>query len=99
MIPPDGYRTIAIAPALVGIGRLSGPLAQLSLALIDAQTALIQRNVAKAIQRGRLDDRPTTNLLRGFAEALDRARVLLESLPDTVPTSRLAQKAEAWLAT
>ncbi|SAK78910.1 flagellin N-methylase [Caballeronia fortuita] len=97
MLPADGYRTIASVPALIGIGTLSTALARACIDYIDAQTALINRNVAQAVQRRRLDDRPTTQTLRGFSDALLHAGAHLRALPERTATSLLAKKAEAWL--
>ncbi|WP_157696230.1 hypothetical protein [Caballeronia temeraria] len=96
MFPSDGYRTIASVPALIGIGTLSTALARSCIAYIDAQTALIRRNVAHAVQRRRLDDRPMTHTLRGFSDALQDARAHLCALPQRGAATALAKEAEAW---
>ncbi|KXU96866.1 hypothetical protein CR51_22295 [Caballeronia megalochromosomata] len=96
MLPSDGYRTIASVPALLGIGTLSTPLARSCIAYIDAQTALMHRNVWQAVQRRRLDDRPMTQTLRGFSDALQHARAHLCALPERTAASPLAKEAEAW---
>jgi hypothetical protein len=96
MLPSDGYRTIAIVPALLAVGALSTELADRCIAYIDAQTALIHRNVARAVQRRRLDDRPTTQTLRGFADALGHARAHLAAVPRRTAASQLATQAKAW---
>ncbi|MBC8640656.1 hypothetical protein IAG25_27900 [Caballeronia sp. EK] len=96
MLPSDGYRTIASVPALISIGTLSTALARSCIAYIDAQTALIHRNVAQAVQRRRLDDRLMTQTLRGFSDVLQHARAHLCALPERTATSVLAKKAEDW---
>jgi len=44
---------------------------------IDSQLALIERSIAQALLRRRLDDRPITQELRGFAGAYQRAKTIL----------------------
>jgi hypothetical protein len=96
MLPEQGYRTIAIVPALLAIGCLSRVLAELCIAYIDGQTALIERSVARAIERRRLDDRPTTQTMRGFADALQHARRHLSAMTFGTATTSAAQHAEEW---
>ncbi|WP_157695813.1 hypothetical protein [Caballeronia hypogeia] len=97
MLPEYGYRTIPIVPALLAIGVMSTELAQICIAYIDAQRSLIQRNVTQAMQRRCLDDRPMTQTLRSFADALVHARVRLAELPPRAVSAPLVRKAEAWL--
>ncbi|SAL00601.1 flagellin N-methylase [Caballeronia arationis] len=79
-IPPGGYATISIVPALLAVAGLSAACRELCVAYIASQMALIERNVAQAIARRHLNDRPVTQELRGFLASHVRAReVLLES--------------------
>jgi hypothetical protein len=96
-LPQKGYRTIAAAPALLVIGALSTALAQWCIAYIDSQIALIERKVTRALQRRRLDDRPMTQTLRGFSDALRHARHHVLAMPRRTAQSLAAQRAEAWL--
>lgn len=96
MLPEQAYRTIAIVPALLAIGCLSRVLAELCITYIDGQTALIERSVARAIERRRLDDRPTTQTMRSFADALRHARRHLSAMAFGTETTSAAQRAEEW---
>jgi hypothetical protein len=97
MLPEQGYRTIAIVPALLQIGCLSRKLAESCITYIDGQTTLIERSVARAIERRRLDDRPTTQTMRNFADALQHARRHLSAMTSGTTTTSAAQHAEEWL--
>ena len=72
------------------------------LDFIDAQRALIDARIEAALARRRLDDRPATRELRGFAEALERARHALAAMPATMATATNTQadapSIDAWLA-
>jgi len=96
-IPVDGFLTISIAPALLAVAGISEPCRQLSLAYIDSQLDLIERKIAQALLRRRLDERPHTRELRGFADAYLRAREVLMRQVQTPPAAA-AQRFEAYLA-
>ncbi|MFM0591399.1 hypothetical protein [Paraburkholderia dilworthii] len=76
-IPSGGFLTISIVPALLAVAGASVRCREWCLDYIDSQLALIDRRVAQALLRRRLDDRPVTQELRGFASAFQRARTLL----------------------
>jgi hypothetical protein len=76
-IPPGGFLTISIVPALLAVASTSARCRQLCLDYIDSQLALIDRSIEQALLRRRLDDRPVTQELRGFAHAYQRAQTLL----------------------
>jgi hypothetical protein len=76
-IPPGGFLTISIVPALLAVASTSARSRQLCLDYIDSQLALIDRSIEQALLRRRLDDRPVTQELRGFAHAYQRAKALL----------------------
>ena len=76
-IPPRGFLTISIVPALLAVASTSARCRQLCLDYIDSQLALIDRSIEQALLRRRLDDRPVTQELRGFAHAYQRAQTLL----------------------
>ena len=76
-IPPGGFLTISIVPALLAVAGTSAHCRQLCLDYIDSQLALIDRSTEQALLRRRLDDRPVTQELRGFAQAYQRAKALL----------------------
>ncbi|AWV03202.1 hypothetical protein DM992_28370 [Burkholderia sp. JP2-270] len=69
------------------------------LDFIDAQLALIGANVEAALARRRAEDRPATRELRGFAQALERARHALAAMPALAAGTRAdASHIDAWLA-
>jgi hypothetical protein len=76
-IPPRGFLTISIVPALLAVASTSARCRQLCLDYIDSQLALIDRSIEQALLRRQLDDRPVTQELRGFAHAYQRAKALL----------------------
>ncbi|HEY2020568.1 hypothetical protein [Paraburkholderia sp.] len=76
-IPADGFLTISIVPAILAVASTSERCRQLCVDYIDSQIALIGRSVQQALLRRRLDDRPVTQELRGFANAYQRAKALL----------------------
>ncbi|ASW02931.1 hypothetical protein CJU94_25330 [Paraburkholderia aromaticivorans] len=76
-IAPGGFLTISIVPALLAVAGMSAHCRQLCLNYIDSQLALIDRSIAQALLRRRLEDRPVTQELRGFAQAYYRAKALL----------------------
>ena len=76
-IPAGGFLSISIVPALLAVAGISARCRQLSLDYIDSQLALIERSIAQALLRRRLDDRPITQELRGFAGAYQRAKTIL----------------------
>lgn len=76
-IPAGGFLTISIVPALLAVAGASVRCREWCLDYIDSQLALIERRIAQALLRRRLDDRPITQELRGFADAFQRARTLL----------------------
>ncbi|WP_408350913.1 hypothetical protein [Paraburkholderia phytofirmans] len=78
-IPAGGFLTISIVPALLAVASTSAGCRQLCLDYIDSQLALIDRSIEQAILRRRLDDRPVTQELRGFAQAYQRAKALLRT--------------------
>ncbi len=87
-IPPGGFLTISIVPALLAVAGGSARCRQLCLDYIDSQLALIDRSIERALLRRRLDDRPVTQELRGFAQAYQRAKALLATpLPAIGPDS------------
>ncbi|MCM3246800.1 hypothetical protein M3598_29475, partial [Cytobacillus oceanisediminis] len=65
---------------------------------IDAQLALIGANIEAALVRRQAADRPATHELRGFAQALERARRALAAMPaSAVGTRDDAPRIDAWL--
>jgi Fe-S-cluster containining protein len=100
-IPADGFLSISIAPALLAVAGVSARCRQLSLAYIDSQLALIEKKIAQALLRRRLDDRPHTRELRGFFDAYLRAREVLQAQPQPQPPgmpTAAAQGLETYLA-
>lgn len=96
-IPADGFLSMSIAPALLAVAGISERCRQLSLAYIDSQLVLIEKKIAEALLRRRLDERPHTRELRGFSDAYLRARAVLASPPQAMLTA-VAQRFEAYLA-
>ncbi len=94
----DGHLTVSLVPALTAAARVSSRCRELCVAYIDNQIALIERTVEAAIARRRLDDRPVTRELRGFAQAYAGARELLAA-PGWRPDAARADtpEIEAWL--
>lgn len=76
-IPSGGFITISIVPALLAVAGFSSHCRQLCLDYIDSQLVLIEQSIARALLRRRLDDRPVTQELRGFAAAYQRAQAIL----------------------
>ena len=73
-LAPGGYLTVSIVPVLLAVALVSEYCRTRCLAFIDAQLALIGMNIEAALARRHADDRPATRELRGFAQALERAR-------------------------
>jgi Fe-S-cluster containining protein len=76
-MPAGGFLTISIVPALLTLAAASARCRQLCVDYIDSQLALIDRCIAQALLRRRLDDRPITHELRGFGDAYRRAKTVL----------------------
>lgn len=76
-IPAGGFLTISIVPALLAVASTSDRCRQLCAGFVDSQIGLIDRTIEQALSRRRLDDRPVTQELRGFASAYQRAKALL----------------------
>ncbi|HEF4728618.1 YkgJ family cysteine cluster protein [Burkholderia multivorans] len=97
-LAPGAYLTLPIAPVLLIVASLSAHCRALCLDFIDAQLALIDARIEAALARRRLDDRPATRELRGFAQALERAgQALLATPARSTHTHRDAAAIEAWL--
>ncbi|MGS0896951.1 flagellin N-methylase [Burkholderia stagnalis] len=97
-LAPGGYLTVSIVPVLLAVAQISAHCRVLCIDFIDAQLALIGVNVEAALARRRPDDRPATHELRGFAQALERARQALAALPATETGTREdASRIDAWL--
>ncbi|QGZ59186.1 YkgJ family cysteine cluster protein [Paraburkholderia acidiphila] len=93
-----GHLTVSLAPALMAAARVSARCRELCVAYIDNQIALIERTVEAALARRRLDDRPVTRELRGFAQAYAGARELLAAPGWRHDAARAdAPEIEAWL--
>ncbi len=93
-----GHLTVSLVPALMAAARVSARCRELCVAYIDSQIALIERTVEAALARRRLDDRPVTHELRGFAQAYAGALELLAA-PGWRPDAARAHapEIEAWL--
>jgi Fe-S-cluster containining protein len=76
-IPAGGFLTLSIVPALRVVAGTSADNRRLCRDYIDSQLELIERSIEQALLRRRLDDRPVTQQLRGFAEAYRHAKALL----------------------
>ncbi|NKJ47500.1 hypothetical protein CIC12_12265 [Burkholderia sp. SG-MS1] len=76
-IPAGGFLTISIVPALLTVAAVSANCRRLCADYIDSQLALIDRCIAQALLRRRLEDRPVTLELRGFANAYRHAKAAL----------------------
>lgn len=97
-LAPGGYLTVSIVPVLLVVAQVSAHCRALCIDFIDAQLALIGANVEAALARRRPDDRPATHELRGFAQALERARQALAAMPSpTAATRDDAPRIDAWL--
>ncbi|EKS9797276.1 MULTISPECIES: YkgJ family cysteine cluster protein [Burkholderia] len=98
-LAPGGYLTVSIVPVLLAVASISAHCRVLCQTFIDAQLALIGMNIEAALARRHADDRPATRELRGFAQALERARHALAAMP--VPAAGVrddAPRIDAWLA-
>jgi hypothetical protein len=69
-IPPDGQRTLSLAPVLAVLAANGADARARCLIYIGAQRAGIAASVARALARRQPADKPTTALLRGFDTAL-----------------------------
>lgn len=101
-IPVGGFLTISIVPALLAVASASTHCRQLCIDYIDSQIALIGRCIEQALSRRRLDDRPATQELRGFANAHQRAKAVLATPATHEHHSRdpsFASSVEAYLST
>nr|WP_217447083.1 YkgJ family cysteine cluster protein [Burkholderia pyrrocinia] len=97
-LAPGGYLTVSIVPVLLAVAQVSAHCRALCIDFIDAQLALIGANVEAALARRRVDDRPATRELRGFAQALERARHALAAMPaPAAGTHEDASHIDAWL--
>ncbi|QVN19987.1 YkgJ family cysteine cluster protein [Burkholderia pyrrocinia] len=97
-LAPGGYLTVSIVPVLLAVAQVSAHCRALCIDFIDAQLALIGANVEAALARRRVDDRPATRELRGFAQALERARHALAAMPARAAgTHEDASHIDAWL--
>lgn len=97
-VSPGGYLTMSIVPVLVAVAAISTHCRALCTAFIDAQLELIDTCIEAALARRRLEDRPTTRELRGFAHALERARAAFGAMPDAAAERRAdAARIDAWL--
>ncbi|VWC94997.1 YkgJ family cysteine cluster protein [Burkholderia lata] len=98
-LAPGGYLTVSIVPVLLAVASVSVHCHALCMAFIDAQLALIGMNIDAALARRHADDRPATRELRGFAQALERARHALAAMPAPAAGMRDdAPRIDAWLA-
>jgi len=87
-IPPGGFMTISLVPALLTVAEASARSRELCIDYIDSQIALIEHSIAQALARRRLDDRPVTQQLRGFATAYRHARARLVNAAMAEPGMR-----------
>ncbi|KAB0631877.1 YkgJ family cysteine cluster protein [Burkholderia latens] len=95
---PGGYLTMSIVPVLFAVASVSEHCRALCIDFIDAQRQSIDARIEAALARRRLDDRPATRELRGFADALERARHALAAMPVATPDTRAdASRIGAWL--
>ncbi|RQT40477.1 YkgJ family cysteine cluster protein [Burkholderia contaminans] len=98
-LAPGGYLTVSIVPVLLAVAQVSEYCRTRCIEFIDAQLALIGMNIETALARRHADDRPATRELRGFAQALERARHALAAMPAPVAGIREdAPRIDAWLA-
>ncbi|WP_321783456.1 YkgJ family cysteine cluster protein [Burkholderia pyrrocinia] len=98
-LAPGGYLTVSIVPVLLAVAQVSAHCRALCIDIIDAQLALIGANIEAALARRHVDDRPATRELRGFAQALERARHALAAMPVLAAGAREdASHIDAWLA-
>ncbi|AIO45265.1 MULTISPECIES: YkgJ family cysteine cluster protein [Burkholderia] len=97
-LAPGGYLTVSIVPVLLAVAPVSAHCRALCIDFIDAQLALIGANIEAALVRRQAADRPATHELRGFAQALERARRALAAMPaSAVGTRDDAPRIDAWL--
>ena len=97
-LAPGGYLTVSIVPVLLAVAPISARCRALCIDLIDAQLAMIGTRIEAALARRRADDRPATSELRGFAQALERARRALAAMPaPAAATHEDAPRIDAWL--
>ncbi|KVH54519.1 flagellin N-methylase [Burkholderia sp. MSMB1072] len=97
-LAPGGYLTVSIVPALLAVAQVSAHCRALCIDFVDAQLTLIGANIEAALARRHADDRPATRELRGFAQALERARRALAATPASAAATRDdASRIEAWL--
>ena len=97
-LAPGAYLTMSIVPVLLAAASVSGHCRALCIDFIDAQRTLIDTRVEAALARRRVDDRPATRELRGFADAPERARHALAAMPATTANPRAdAPRIDAWL--
>jgi hypothetical protein len=66
-LPPGGYLALSLVPVLAGLARASAQAHARCIAYARRQVALIDANVARAIQRRHAADRAFTEELRRFA--------------------------------
>ncbi|WP_420211339.1 flagellin N-methylase [Burkholderia aenigmatica] len=98
-LAPGGYLTVSIVPVLLAVAPVSEHCRTRCIAFIDAQLGLIDMNIEAALARRHADDRPATRELRGFAQALERARQALVAMPTPAAGRREdALRIDAWLA-
>lgn len=69
-LPPSragGYLALSLVPVLAVLGRASADWRERGFAYASEQVALIEANIARALQRRHAPDRPFTEELRNFA--------------------------------
>jgi Fe-S-cluster containining protein len=98
-LAPGGYLTVSIVPVLLAVAPVSAYCRTRCIAFIDAQLALTGTNIEAALARRHAGDRAATRELRGFAQALERARQALVAMPAPAAGMRAdAPRIDAWLA-
>jgi Fe-S-cluster containining protein len=97
-IPAGGFLTISIVPALLTVASASANCRRLCVDYIDSQLALIDRCITLALVRRRLDDRPVTQELRGFANAYRHAKAVLAAPLSDSDSSLAPCDVEAYLS-
>jgi Fe-S-cluster containining protein len=100
-LPLDGFFSLSLVPVLMVLADISMSCRERCVEYIDAQLALIDQLVQKAIKRQRSEDKATTQQLRAWANAYRALRKSLASNPLGMAAGLVYQRdqssAEAWL--
>ncbi len=93
-VPDNGHFELSLAPALLVLAEVSGPMRERCIAYLDAQALLGETMIQRAIERRSLVDRPATERLRTFVKTNATLRRALRAAPSSAWTHDGAEALE-----